>query len=67
MDKESLKKAREIILEGLDKSKINKIDKTELIMNLWLLLEEENYEHDIDILKRYGKCMDRRKRKWLVI
>lgn len=63
MDKESLQLARKILIEGLDKSKINKQDKAELIMNLWILLDEENYEHDIDVLKRYGKCNDRRKRK----
>lgn len=63
MDKESLKKAREIIIKGLDQSKINQQDRAELLINLWNLLEDENYEHDIDVLKRYGKCNDRRKRK----
>ena len=63
MDKESLKKAREIIIRGLDQSKINQQDRAELMINLWNLLEDENYEHDIDVLKRYGKCNDRRKRK----
>ena len=63
MDKESLKKAREIIIRGLDQSKINQQDRAELLINLWNLLEDENYEHDIDVLKRYGKCNDRRKRK----
>ena len=55
MDKESLIKARELIIKVLDDSKIKKQDKAELIMNLWLLLDEENYEHDIDVLRRYGK------------
>lgn len=57
MDKESLKIARKIIIEGLDKNgnKIKPQDRAELIMNLWLLLDEDNYEHDIDVLRRYGK------------
>lgn len=55
MDKESLIKARELIIKVLDDSKIKKQDKAELIMNLWLLLDEDNYEHDIDVLRRYSK------------
>lgn len=55
MDKESLKIARKILVDGLDKAKINKEDKAELLMNLWILLEDDNYEHDIDVLRRYGK------------
>ena len=55
MDKESLIKARELIIKVLDDSKIKRQDKAELIMNLWLLLDEENYEHDIDVLRRYSK------------
>ena len=55
MDKESLKKARELIIKTLDDSNIDKQDKAELIMNLWLLLDEDNYEHDIDVLRRYSK------------
>lgn len=57
MDKESLKEARRIIIEGLDRAgnKINNQDRAELIMNLWLLLDEENYEHDIDVLRRNQK------------
>ena len=55
MDKESLIKARELIIKVLDDSKIKKQDKAELIMNLWLLLDIDNYEHDIDVLKRYSK------------
>ena len=63
MDKESLKTARKILLEGLDRAKMNPQDRAELLINLWNLLEDENYEHDIDVLKRYGKCNDRRKKK----
>lgn len=55
MDKESLIKARELIIKVLDDSKIKRQDKAELIMNLWLLLDIDNYEHDIDVLRRYSK------------
>lgn len=55
MDKESLIKARELIIKVLDDSKIKRQDKAELIMNLWLLLDEDNYEHDINVLRKYSK------------
>ena len=61
MDKESLIKARELIFKTLDNSKIKKQDKAELIMNLWLLLDEENY--DIDVLRRYSKPTQKKKRR----
>lgn len=51
MDKESLKIAREIVLIAIDEAKINKIDKCELMRNLYTLLDEENYEKDIKVLK----------------
>lgn len=63
MDKESLIKARELIFKTLDNSKIKKQDKAELIMNLWLLLDEDNYEHDIDVLRRYSKPTQKKKRR----
>lgn len=55
MDKESLKIARRILVEGLDRAKMNKQDRAELLINLWILLDDANYEHDIDVLRRYGK------------
>lgn len=55
MDKESLIKARELIIKVLDDSKIKRQDKAELIMNLWLLLDVDNYEHDINVLRKYSK------------
>ena len=55
MDKESLIKARELIIQTLNRSDITRQDKAELIMNIWLLLDIDNYEHDIDVLRRYGK------------
>lgn len=55
MNKESLLKVKEILIKNLDKAKIDKADKTELLLNLWLFLDEENYENNVDVLKRYGK------------
>lgn len=51
MDKESLIKAREIITKVLDGSDILTVDKLELIINLNTLLEPENYEEDIQVLR----------------
>lgn len=50
MDKESLIKARNIIIKALDKSDIKQIDKLELILNLHTLLDRDNYEKDIKVL-----------------
>lgn len=55
MDKESLKKAREILVKGLDNAKMNPQDRAELLLNLWLLLDEDTYEHNIDVLRRNQK------------
>lgn len=55
MDKESLIKARALIIQTLDRADISRQDKAELIMNIWLLLDIDNYEHDIDVLRRYSK------------
>lgn len=55
MDKESLKKAREILVKGLDNTKMNHQDRAELLLNLWLLLDEDTYEHNIDVLRRNQK------------
>jgi len=52
MNKESLIKAREIIIKVLIESDINIIDKLELAINLNVLLNEENYEHDIKVLRK---------------
>ena len=52
MDKESLKTAREIILEALDNSNIEIIDKTELIINIMQFLNEDKYDENIKILKK---------------
>lgn len=51
MNKESLIKAREIITKVLDGSDILTVDKLELIINLNTLLEPENYEKDMQVLR----------------
>ena len=51
MNKESLIKAREIIIKVLDGSDILTVDKLELIINLNTLLEPENYEEDMQVLR----------------
>lgn len=56
MDKESLKRMREIIVKGLDgDKKISPQDRVELMINLWHYLDEDNYEHNTDVLRRYSK------------
>lgn len=55
MNKESLIKVRNMIIEGLNKVNINNNDKAELMMNLWLFLSEEHYDNNIKVLRKYGK------------
>lgn len=50
MKKESLIKAKEIIIKGLSNSKINNEDKAELMINLFTLLND--YENSIKILMK---------------
>lgn len=52
MDKETLIKARKIIIEALSKSDLDLIDKLELTLNLNTLLNSENYDNDIKILRK---------------
>lgn len=51
MNKESLTKAKETIIKALGNSNIDLLDKLELIINLNILLDKDNYEEDIKILK----------------
>lgn len=55
MKKESLIKAREIILESLEKSNIDKQDKAELMLNMYHFLNENNYSNNIKILSKKRK------------
>lgn len=62
MDEESLLKARELILNALDKEEINESDKLELMLNLMLLLDPEYYDEDIKILQMYSRKKESKKR-----
>lgn len=52
MDKESLIKAKEIIIEALLESNIELIDKIEIALNTNLFLNEEKYESNIKVLRK---------------
>ena len=52
MKKESLELALDLIIDALDKSTINIVDKVEIMRNLSCLLSYENYEKDIKILQK---------------
>ena len=52
MKVESLRKAKAEIMRVLNKLDIDKEDKIELMLNLFILLDENNYENDIKKLKR---------------
>lgn len=54
MDKESLKKIREYIF-NINKLDIPLEDKLEIIINLNILLDPNNYNKHIKILQRYAK------------
>jgi hypothetical protein len=51
MEKESLIIASNLIIDVIDRSNINVVDKVELMRNLSELLKEENYKRDIEILQ----------------
>lgn len=55
MKKDSLEKAREILLNHLDNSNIKEEDKLELIMNLYHFLDPVKYENNIKVLRRENK------------
>lgn len=50
MKKESIKEAINIIIEALDSSNIEQIDKVELMYNLWNFLE--HYDENIKVLSK---------------
>ena len=57
MNKESLKKARTLIVNAIYNSNINAQDKAELIMNIVKFLNDEYYDKNIKVLNklRYKK------------
>lgn len=55
MKKESLIKAREIIMQSLSESNINNLDKLELMLNVNHFLQENEYENNIKVLVKNNK------------
>lgn len=56
MQKESLEELKDIIINGLDKSNINQLDKTELMLNMIKIIDsKETYQKNIKVLKLYEK------------
>ena len=55
MTKESLTTAIELIIDTLEKSNINTIDKVELMYNLSLFLKSSQYDNNIKILRKEHK------------
>lgn len=53
MNKESLEKIKDKFIDIIENTNIDNADKLELLMNIWLFLE--NYEENIKILQKYGK------------
>lgn len=53
MNKESLDKIKDRFIDIIENTNIDNADKLELLMNIWLFLE--NYEENIKILQQYGK------------
>lgn len=51
MDKESLIKARELIIKTFQEADIEAIDRLELIINVASFLEPESYDENIKVLK----------------
>lgn len=52
MQKESLEELKDIIINGLDKSNMNQIDKTEFMLNMTKFIENpEQYKKNIKVLK----------------
>lgn len=53
MNKESLEILKDKFIEIIENANIDNADKLELLLNIWLFLE--NYEENIKILQQYGK------------
>lgn len=51
MKNTSLEKATELIFEAIDKSDINIIDKTEILLNIRQFLDKENYRNNVKVLR----------------
>lgn len=53
MKQESLEKAIELIIEALEKSDIEIVDKTELMLNESKFLDKDKYEKNIKVLQKH--------------
>lgn len=52
MNKDSLVKARELVFNIINKSDIDLLDKYELLLNLYYLLDPFSYEESIKVLEK---------------
>lgn len=59
MNKDSLIKASEELMRALKNVEIDNVDKLELMINLNILLDENNYENHIKVLRK--DCKNRRR------
>lgn len=55
MNKESLELVKSKLVDVLEQSNIDSVDKMELALNIWLFLEPELYDDNIKVLSKYGK------------
>ena len=57
LNKESLEELKDIIINGIDKSKtMNQLDKAELMINMTKIIESpEQYKKNIKVLSLYEK------------
>jgi hypothetical protein len=52
LNKESLEKVRELVIDVIDNSEIPVTDKVELLLNLYHFLDPEKYEKNIKTLTK---------------
>jgi len=53
MNKESLEIVKDLFIETLENANIDNADKLELLLNIWLFLDD--YKNNIEILSEYSK------------
>ena len=53
MNKESLEIVKDLFIETLENANIDNADKLELLLNIWLFLDD--YKNNIEILSEYIK------------
>lgn len=61
MKKESLEKARNIVITSINGSLFNEIDEVELSINLYHFLNPDQYEENIEVLEQHR--INKQKRK----